>query len=54
MHIPNKDIENERELRAFKQFNKDGKFKNILITFDTNEKLDNIDVLSFDEFSILF
>ncbi len=46
-------IENEktkkRELRAFEQFNKDGKFKNMLITFDTNESLDGVNVVSFDE-----
>ncbi len=43
----------KREIRAFDQFNKDGKFKNILITFDTNERLDGIDAVSFDEFVYL-
>jgi len=40
----------KREIRAFEQFNKDGKFRNIIITFDTNDKLDSIDVISFDKY----
>jgi len=39
----------KRELRAYEHFNKNGKFKNMLITFDANERLDGVDVVSFDE-----
>ena len=40
----------KREIRAFEQFNKDGKFRNVIITFDENDKLGSIDVISFDEY----
>ncbi len=51
------EIENlktkQRELGAFKYFNKENKYKNILITKDTNEKEGNIDIISFDNFVLV-
>ncbi len=43
----------QRELGAFKYFNKENKYKNILITKDTNEKEGNIDIISFDNFVLV-
>ncbi len=40
----------KRELGAFEYFNKEDKYKNILITKDINEKEKNIDIVSFDSF----
>lgn len=39
----------QRELRAFEHFNKESQ-KVKLITFDVNEKLDNIELISFERF----
>ena len=44
------DKTKKRELNSFKHFNKENKFKNILITYDVNEQLENIDIVSFEKF----
>jgi predicted AAA+ superfamily ATPase len=44
------DKTRQRELNAFKYFNKDGKKDNTLITFDTNEKNDSVNIVSVERF----
>ena len=44
------DKTKNRELRAFKQFNINNKFKNLIVTFDTNENLNGVKVISIDNF----
>ena len=40
----------KRELNAFEHFNSENKAKNILITYDMNEDLENINIVSFENF----
>lgn len=40
----------QRELGSFEYFNKDNKYTNFLITYDKNEELENVKVLSFEKF----
>lgn len=40
----------QRELGSFAHFNKEGKYKNLLITYDTNENMQDIEVVSFERF----
>jgi predicted AAA+ superfamily ATPase len=40
----------QRELNAFRHFNKDAKKRNILITYDTDEQIEGVDILSLEKF----
>jgi predicted AAA+ superfamily ATPase len=40
----------QRELGSLEYFNKDNKYTNFLITYDKNEELENVKVLSFEKF----
>ncbi|MEA2017302.1 MAG: ATP-binding protein [Campylobacterota bacterium] len=40
----------KRELHSFKHFNKDNKYQNILITYDTNEQLEHTKIMSLEKF----
>lgn len=40
----------QRELGSFAHFNKEGKYKNLLITYDTNENMQDVEVVSFERF----
>lgn len=40
----------QRETNAFSSFNSENRYKNILITYDTNESLEDIEVISFEKF----
>ena len=40
----------KRELNAFEHFNSENKAKNILFTYDMNEDLENINIVSFENF----
>jgi hypothetical protein len=40
----------QRELNAFSHFNKENKKQNILITYDTDETIKNIKILSLENF----
>ncbi|DAB32251.1 MAG TPA: ATPase [Sulfurospirillum sp. UBA11407] len=40
----------QREFGNFEYFNKDNKYTNFLITYDKNEELENVKVLSFEKF----
>ena len=40
----------QREFGSFEYFNKDNKYTNFLITYDKNEELENVKVLSFEKF----
>jgi len=44
----------QRELNAFRHFNKDTKKRNILITYDTDEQIEGVDVVSLEKFILLF
>jgi len=48
------DISNQktkqREINSFEHFNKDKKYKNILVTYDTNETQKDIEIQSFENF----
>jgi len=44
------DKTKKRELNAFKYFQFNETIKNRLITYDTNEKIENIEVISYDKF----
>ncbi|RBQ29266.1 ATP-binding protein [Aliarcobacter vitoriensis] len=40
----------QRELNAFSYFNKENRYRNLLITYNINESIDDIEVLSFEKF----
>lgn len=40
----------QREMNSFQHFNKEGKYKNLLITYDTNEKSEDVETMSFEKF----
>ena len=40
----------QREINAFSSFNSEDKYKNLLITYDTNEIVEDIEVISFEKF----
>ena len=40
----------QRELNAFRYFNKDNKKQNMLITYETNKQIDNINIVSLENF----
>ena len=40
----------QREINAFSYFNDKNKYKNILITYDTNMTLEGVEVVSFEKF----
>jgi predicted AAA+ superfamily ATPase len=40
----------QRELNAFRHFNKDAKKRNILITYDIDEQIEGVDILSLEKF----
>jgi predicted AAA+ superfamily ATPase len=44
------DMTKQRELNAFSHFNKENKKQNILITYDTDETIKNIKILSLENF----
>ena len=44
------DKTRKRELGSFNHFNKNNKQKNILITYDANEQLENADIVSLEKF----
>jgi len=43
----------QRELNAFRYFNKDAKKRNILITYDADEQIEGVDVVSLEKFILL-
>ena len=40
----------QRELNAFRHFNKDAKKRNILITYDADEQIEDVAILSLEKF----
>jgi uncharacterized protein len=40
----------QRDINAFSSFNSEDKYKNLLITYDTNEIVEDIEVISFEKF----
>jgi predicted AAA+ superfamily ATPase len=42
----------QRELNAFRYFNKNNKKQNMLITYETNKQIDDVDVISLERFIV--
>lgn len=47
-----KDKTKNREINAFEYFEKNKKINKILITYDVNEKVENVEIVSIDEFML--
>lgn len=44
------DKTKQREINGLRQFNKEQKYRNLLITYDTNKELEGVAVVSFEKF----